>query len=869
MKDEELGLAETVGLALEVADTVAAGSVSNGETSSATSASGERFELGREIGRGGMGRVLEATDRQFRRTVAIKEMLSVGDASGKKRFLTEALVTGNLQHPGIPAVYERGDRRDGSSYYAMQRVLGRTLADALDEARSLEDRLRLLPAVVKVAETVAYAHDRGVVHRDLKPQNVLVGRHGEVFLLDWGIAKVRGLATADPTMESLSDGVTTQVGTVMGSPMYMAPEQARGDTDAIDERTDVFALGAMLYHVLTGRPPYQGKTLAALSEQALAARPPAVTALVPEVQPALAAICAKAMERNAEGRHRSALELAAALEAFQSQAARVAAAPWLEGVQNAGLGAVVLLAAALFVVGAIGVYQLVVVHGGVLPLVSTFATLVAFALAAVELRTQGRAKLVGVGLSLALITLAVALGQSLLGFIHTMADLSGANAHADSLAFLKAAAEGTAEAAYGPFTSVPFALVQVVMWSLVARKNALSRHDPSAAKTAGLRSRRVPARVSRRRIAEVSFLLRALVEQLAAAGGLTGRVHHEALDVIDAFARGDEPPAASLAAARAAVARMVGRVGFGAPPLHQALTRVPIELLFRMVESGDDLSTHLVEHAAHVLAAAVPPGEIGVRAVAERLAARMNELTAQAAARAAVIDDTPRAAPPGETIAGGLAVDLPALALLHLASRGAERSGKHATAKATREILAAAGRPPPRPVLAFEAAYGGLELHEPGGTLALVVGPYAICASSPYFTAGEGLWPVIMASDDVCYSLDSKGRGFACARMVEGVFRASAANGRALLAQAVLWRALVTHPRSFVTREGLHGAALATARGASAQDDVSGPTERWWGLAEEMTLVVEIDRGNGGERPMTYATLNAAAGPRAASAGRP
>src|SRR5208337_4903293 len=108
---------------------------------------------------------------------------------------------------------------------------GRTLADALDEARSLEERVRLLPAIVKVAETVAYAHERGVVHRDLKPQNVLVGRHGEVFLMDRGIAKVRGLTSTDAAGGTVSDGVKTQVGSVMGSPMYMAPEQARGDTE--------------------------------------------------------------------------------------------------------------------------------------------------------------------------------------------------------------------------------------------------------------------------------------------------------------------------------------------------------------------------------------------------------------------------------------------------------------------------------------------------------------------------------------------------------------------------------------------------------------------------------------------------------------
>jgi hypothetical protein len=478
MKDEHLALAQTVGLGLEaeLAATVTASATApagGASTIPAATTSGERFEVGREIGRGGMGRVLEATDRQFRRTVAVKEMLAVGDAHARRRFLTEALVTGNLEHPGIPAVYERGDRADGSSYYAMQRVSGRTLDDALEEARSLEERLHLLPAVVKVAETVAYAHDRGVVHRDLKPQNVLVGRHGEVFLLDWGIAKVRGLTSTDAaTGAVVTDGMKTQVGSVMGSPMYMAPEQARGDTEAIDERTDVFALGTMLYHVLTGRAPYQGKTVKELADQAAEARPPAVTELEPGVHPELAAICAKAMQRDPAARHKSALELAAALEGFQSHAARKAPSRLLAGVQSAGLGAVVLLAVVLFGIGLVGVYELVIVYGGVLPLISLFATLVGFALAAIEYRTAGHAKLVGVGLALALITFSVAAGQSLLGFIHTMVALVDPATSPDVETILRTGAQGMSEAAYGPFTSMPLALTQVVVWALVARRSA-------------------------------------------------------------------------------------------------------------------------------------------------------------------------------------------------------------------------------------------------------------------------------------------------------------------------------------------------------------------------------------------------------------
>lgn len=483
MKDHPLWLAQTVGLelGLELAEPMSTHGGAPSDGAPATpEVPGERFELGREIGRGGMGRVLEATDRQFRRTVAIKEMLPIGGVlHAKQRFLTEALVTGNLQHPGIPAVYERGTRPDGSSYYAMQLVSGRTLAEALEEAQSLEERVRLLPAIVKVAETVAYAHERGVVHRDLKPENVLVGRHGQVFLLDWGIAKVRGLASSDPTGGAVLDSVKTQVGSVMGSPMYMAPEQARGDTDAIDERTDVFALGAMLYHLLTGRAPYQGKSLLELAAQGIEARPPAVTEVVGDVNPELAAICAKAMQRQPADRHRSALELAAALEAFQSQAARKTPSRLLTGVLNAGLGAVVLMASLLLALGLVGVYLLS--HHGVLSYLSLFATVVGFALAAVEYRTRGHGRLAGVGLAVAVVTLSVGASQVLIGMIHTSEALQSPGMSQDVPRFLQLGAQAMGEMAYGPFSSVPLALAQVVVWALVSRRSGLLEASERAA----------------------------------------------------------------------------------------------------------------------------------------------------------------------------------------------------------------------------------------------------------------------------------------------------------------------------------------------------------------------------------------------------
>lgn len=282
-----------------------------------------RYEHGVLLGEGGMGRVVEATDRQFGRSVALKEMRAEAAGALRDRFLIEALVTANLEHPGIAPVYERGVDQGGRPFYTMRLVRGRTLSTALGAASTLDERLRLVPVVLRTAQTVAYAHERGVVHRDIKPDNVIVGRHGETVLLDWGIAKVRDAPGAD-ALDRLADvGVSvaaTQLGAVVGTPAYMAPEQARGDTARIDERTDVFALGALLYHVLSGRPPYGGPTVDSQVEQAIASSARPVAELEPGAPPALVAICQRAMASDPAARYGSAAELAEALEAAMAGA---------------------------------------------------------------------------------------------------------------------------------------------------------------------------------------------------------------------------------------------------------------------------------------------------------------------------------------------------------------------------------------------------------------------------------------------------------------------------------------------------------------------------------------------------------------------
>ncbi|MBA3392058.1 MAG: serine/threonine protein kinase [Deltaproteobacteria bacterium] len=223
----------------------------------------------REIARGGMGRIIAAQDQRLGRKVALKELL---EPAGEQltRFQREALITARLQHPGIVPVYEAGRWPSGEPFFAMKLVSGRPLDRVIADARTLEDRLALLPRIAAATDAIAYAHSQRVVHRDLKPANVLIGDFGETVVIDWGLAKDleagdslesanRPPITRPSTRKIDSNGSSlTVAGAVMGTPAYMAPEQARGEP--VDERADVFALGAMLYHLLAGVPPYNART---------------------------------------------------------------------------------------------------------------------------------------------------------------------------------------------------------------------------------------------------------------------------------------------------------------------------------------------------------------------------------------------------------------------------------------------------------------------------------------------------------------------------------------------------------------------------------------------------------------------------------
>jgi PAS domain S-box-containing protein len=295
----------------------------------------ERYALKHLHATGGIGRVWLARDCQLGRDVALKELRPghAGSPAARARFLKEAQITGQLEHPGIVPVYELAGRPGAKEpFYTMRFVKGQTLHEAVrrhhqkraaDQDDSLE-LLALLNAFVAVANTVAYAHSRGVLHRDLKGQNVVLGPFGDVVVLDWGLAKVvdepdgeaGSTAVAACVVENGSVDLTVQ-GQAVGTPAYMAPEQARGQLDLLDCRTDVYGLGAILYEILTGQPPFLGNDALDVLRQVIEVEPRPPRELWPDVPASLEAICLRALAKEPGQRHPSAGELAQDVQQWQ------------------------------------------------------------------------------------------------------------------------------------------------------------------------------------------------------------------------------------------------------------------------------------------------------------------------------------------------------------------------------------------------------------------------------------------------------------------------------------------------------------------------------------------------------------------------
>jgi tetratricopeptide (TPR) repeat protein len=229
------------------------------------------YELGDPLGVGGMGEVYLARDAALGRDVAVKVLRDTFAAGGpaSRRFAAEARVTAQLQHPGIPPVHEVGELPDGRPFLVMKLIRGRTLAQLIADGPSpSHDRGRLVAAFEAVCQAVAFAHAQAVIHRDIKPANVMVGAFGEVQVMDWGLAKVLGEPDAGSPLGDDPKQDHTHAGTVLGTPAYMPPEQARGEVGAVDRRSDVFGLGAVLGAILTGKPPYADEDDGSVTERA-------------------------------------------------------------------------------------------------------------------------------------------------------------------------------------------------------------------------------------------------------------------------------------------------------------------------------------------------------------------------------------------------------------------------------------------------------------------------------------------------------------------------------------------------------------------------------------------------------------------------
>lgn len=290
-----------------------------------------RYKDFQPLAKGGTAVLRTCRDESLGRTVVMKTLHPhlANNEYMHSRFLREARVTAQLQHPSTVPVYDLGRDLEGRLYFTMKKVAGDNIREIIErqlagDADAIEkyDLERMLGVLIQVCNGLDYAHAHGVVHRDIKPENILIGSFGEVLILDWGVAKVWAMGADDPTNVAMEHEVLTDIDQRPGTPLYMAPEQVRGGGQDIDARTDVYAVGAVLYEILTLREPLRGQRISETFDMILhkPPKPPRERAPERNISPVLEAIALKALQKNCADRYQSMAEMIAEIRDFRGRA---------------------------------------------------------------------------------------------------------------------------------------------------------------------------------------------------------------------------------------------------------------------------------------------------------------------------------------------------------------------------------------------------------------------------------------------------------------------------------------------------------------------------------------------------------------------